>query len=144
MPKISSSNFLILGESKGEVIFYQSEVSQLANNKLAFKCFDEEITAIALSDKADLFAVASKEGRTIKVYSTSDQELKYTFTRGKKPSKIDYLSFEVNSSKLVVSSDRKTTHVFTLVETDHIKNVKSRLEFFSKVFSYCDQTWSWV
>lgn len=67
-----------------------------------------------------LFATASIQGTLIRVYRLSGCEKLYELQRGSSPSTIRSMSFNLNASKISVSSIKGTIHLFDLAEDNQL------------------------
>ena len=70
------------------------------------------ITWVALSNNGEILATTSSEGKTVRLFSTSDGSNLSTFTRGSFPANFNFLKFQWDDTRLVVSSDLGTVHIF--------------------------------
>jgi WD40 repeat protein len=68
-----------------------------------------------------VFATASVQGTFIRVFRLSDCEKLYELQRGSSPSTIHSMSFNMQASRMAVSSIKGTVHIFDLAEENQIK-----------------------
>ena len=104
----------------GELVIYD-----YSQDKIQWKIAGDSkneffITSIALSFLGNILAVTSSEGWTIHIYDTKTGTKLKDFTRGSTPAEFNFLSFQLDDTRLLVGSDTGTIHVF-IVDSDIIK-----------------------
>lgn len=89
---------------------------------ITIKAHDNEITAIALTPKADYVATASSKGTLIRVFDTSLGNTIKEFRRGAKPSIIYSLAFNETGDFLCCTSSSGTIHLFDILRDEGASN----------------------
>ena len=105
------------------------------------------LSALTLNTEGTLLATASERGTLIRVWDTVTGEKVYEFRRGLEVVSITTLAFDLDSTRLVVCSDKGTTHVFSLMKNTNKKqlNRRSSLSYISGYLpAYFDSEWSSV
>jgi autophagy-related protein 18 len=101
---------------------------------------DEEfyVTQLALNSTGTVLASATSEGCTIHLYNTSDGSLLKNFTRSTTPSTINFLKFQLDDSRLLVSSEAGTLHIFLVKEGEPAapQNHTSYFSFLGGIIPY--------
>lgn len=96
-----------------QVVHVQKEHSQLV-----FEAHTTQLAALALDPTGLLLATASMKGTLIRVWDVTTGKMLWEFRRGTDRAIIWSINFDKESSKIVVSSDKGTVHVFRLIEKD--------------------------
>ena len=107
------------------------------------------LSAIALNPEGTRLATASERGTLIRIWDTVTGEKVREFRRGLEVVKITSLTFDLNTTRLVVCSDKGTVHIFSLIQTDRKQplsnNRKSSLSYISDYLpEYFSSEWSSV
>lgn len=103
---------------------------------------DTTIRCIALNLLGTKLATASERGTLIRVFDTTTGTKLTELRRGTNPATIYCINFDHDSSKLVVSSDHGTIHIFNLGE-DRAREVSSLTlipDYFKSQWSFCKFT----
>ena len=101
------------------------------NKQYHIKAHQNLVEIIEINFKGTKFASASNKGNLIKVFSIFDGNLIHEFRRGTEQAIIYNISFDLNDTLLVVSSNRPTVHLFAL--NKDIQNSKSMFNGISKI-----------
>jgi hypothetical protein len=72
------------------------------------------IACLAMSNSGKYLATASEKGTLIRVWHTQSLSLLHEFRRGSEPAQIYSISFSKDESRIVVSSDKGTIHIFNM------------------------------
>lgn len=111
------------------------------NKQYHIKAHQNLVEIIEINFKGTKFASASNKGNLIKVFSIFDGNLIHEFRRGTEQAIIYNISFDLNDTLLVVSSNRPTVHLFALIDKNNpnkgnkdIQNSKSMFNGISKIF----------
>jgi len=96
---------------------------------ITIRAHDNEITAIALTPKADYVATASSKGTLIRVFDSSLGNTIKEFRRGAKPSIIYSLAFNETGDFVCCTSSSGTIHLFDVLRDEGASN--ALLESFS-------------
>ena len=104
------------------------------------------ISALCLDPKGALLATASTKGTVVRVFEVETSKLRHELRRGADAAEIQCLAFSKDSTKLLVSSDKGTAHIFSLKD-EHtqkaLKNRESSLRRFKDILpSYFASEWS--
>ncbi|XP_045475842.1 WD repeat domain phosphoinositide-interacting protein 3-like [Harmonia axyridis] len=99
-----------------------------------------EIACMTLNNQGTLLATASVKGTLIRVFNTSTGTLNIEVRRGSNYALIHSINFNHQSTKMCVSSDRGTIHIFAL--DDPSLNQRSQLAMSSILTSYFSSSWS--
>lgn len=102
---------------------------------------DSGLACIALNNDGSLLATASEKGTLIRVFETENGTKVNEFRRGADRAAIYSLSFSNDSEFLCSSSDKGTTHIFSLKER---KNRRSTMSMLGPVASYFNSEWSFA
>jgi len=107
---------------------------------------EHTIEALALNSDGSRLATASTYGTIIRVWDTITGEKVNEFRRGIDTATINSLVFNSNNTQLLVSSDKGTVHLFSLIEEDDKNpNVSSKLSYISNYLpSYFNSKWSYL
>jgi WD40 repeat protein len=104
----SPSLLITLGEKLGEVC-----VISLANGTVrTILAHDHPVSQMCLNENGTKLATASERGTKIRVFNTTTLESLHQFTRGSYQASISSLSFNKQSSILVLTSNTGTSHIF--------------------------------
>jgi len=122
-----------------------------------YKCPNMKITSkinldnfvpskIRFNDEATLLAIASSDGKNVRVYETENGNLIKEFRRGSTQANICCISFNKTSTLLCVGSDKGSIHVFALKEIQSGPiNIRSSLYVLSNYLpKYFSSEWSFV
>lgn len=133
----SKSIFAVLGEKAGEV-----RVKNLdADVEHCILAHNNPIALIALNMDGDKLATVSDRGTIVRIWDTSTGVLIKEFRRGIEVARVTSLSFDSNGTRILVSSDRGTLHVFSL--GNDVGNKKSSITYFSNYLpQYFNSEWS--
>lgn len=88
------------------------------------------LVCIEMNASASLIATASIKGTCIRIFNTTNGDLVRDLRRGVDQATIRCMAFCEDSSRLIVSSDKKkagTVHVFSITDQDAAKNRHSKL-----------------
>ncbi|CAI2374328.1 unnamed protein product [Moneuplotes crassus] len=101
-----------LGEEPGTLIVYDYAKEEL--QAMIEGNSDEEyyITALELNSVGSILACATSEGCTVHLYDTKDGTKLRDYTRGSAPSTINFISFQLDDTRLLISSEAGTIHIF--------------------------------
>ncbi|XP_044759943.1 WD repeat domain phosphoinositide-interacting protein 3 [Coccinella septempunctata] len=119
------------------------QLIDLANadrNFINIGAHSSEIACMTLNNQGTRLATASEKGTLIRVFDTSNGELYIELRRGSNYATIHSINFSHQSTKLCVSSDRGTIHIFAL--DDPSLNQRSQLAMSSILASYFSSSWS--
>ena len=101
------------------------------------------ISAIALNTDGSRLATTSERGTIIRVWDTKTREMLHEFRRGLEVVTITSLTFDYNTTRLLVCSDKGTAHIFSLIKD--VDNRKSTFSYISDYLpSYFSSEWSSV
>ena len=125
-----------------EIKNFKNEDDFLNNENKTYhiKAHQNLVQIIEINFKGTKFASASNKGNVIKIFSIFDGNLLHEFRRGSEQAIIYNISFDLNDTLLVVSSNRPTVHLFSLIDTNdtnkgnkELKNAKSMFNGISKI-----------
>jgi signal recognition particle receptor subunit beta len=95
------------------------------------KAHENTIEIIEINFTGTKFSSASDKGTIIRIFNIKDDTLIHEFRRGTEQAIIYNISFDLNDTLLVVSSNRPTVHLFAL--NKDIQNSKSMFNGISKI-----------
>jgi autophagy-related protein 18 len=72
------------------------------------------VSFLTFNHNGTMLATASDKGTVIRIFSVPDSKRLYQLRRGSTQAKIFYISFNMQSNMVVVSSDNSTIHIFKL------------------------------
>eukprot|EP00814_Leptocylindrus_danicus_P006932 CAMPEP_0116015154 /NCGR_PEP_ID=MMETSP0321-20121206/6673_1 /TAXON_ID=163516 /ORGANISM="Leptocylindrus danicus var. danicus, Strain B650" /LENGTH=458 /DNA_ID=CAMNT_0003484881 /DNA_START=93 /DNA_END=1469 /DNA_ORIENTATION=+ len=99
-------------ENAGAIQVYNTIGVRMEN---VAKVHVSEIQAMTIGGgKSEVLATASTKGTVIRVWSLPDCRALYSFRRGRNPCTIYSLAFNISTSRLAVSSNSGTIHLFAL------------------------------
>ena len=102
------------------------------------------LSALALNTDGSRLATASERGTLIRVWDTMTGDKVHEFRRGLEVVTITSLTFDLDTTRLVVCSDKGTAHVFSLMR-DKANNRKSTLLYIGGYLpEYFSSEWSSV
>lgn len=140
---ISSGDNLVLavpGNAIGTVIIDNGQHS----NQLIIPAHSNNLANIALNSSGTRLATASERGTLIRVWDTTSGEQLHEFRRGLEVVRITSLTFDLDSTRLLVGSNKGTVHVYSLIREEN-PNRKSSLSYISEYLpSYFSSEWSSV
>ncbi|ODQ63008.1 hypothetical protein WICANDRAFT_25761 [Wickerhamomyces anomalus NRRL Y-366-8] len=84
------------------------------------KAHKTDLASISLNSNGTLFATASTKGTIIRVFNTVTGNKVNEFRRGSYSALIHRLTFNLNSSLIVATSDTETVHIFKLLPDDDL------------------------
>ena len=82
--------------------------------------FDEIISYISINSNGNLISISSIQGKLIRIFLINNGEFIEEFKRGKEKADINYMTFDLLSNYIAVSSNRKTIHIWSLKNTRKI------------------------
>ncbi len=104
------------------------------------KAHENTIEIIEINFNGTKFSSASDKGTIIRVFNIQDDTLLHEFRRGTEQAIIYNISFDLNDTLLVVSSNRSTVHLFAIIDKNdpnkgnkELKNKKSMFKGISKM-----------
>ena len=104
------------------------------------KAHENTIEIIEINFTGTKFSSASDKGTIIRIFNIKDDTLIHEFRRGTEQAIIYNISFDLNDTLLVVSSNRPTVHLFALIDKNNpnkgnkdIQNSKSMFNGISKI-----------
>jgi WD40 repeat protein len=100
------------GQKKGDIHIYRYDIKKLD----IIHAHSTRISCINLNNNGTLLATASDNGTLIRIFKVNSGELYREFRRGKDKAEIFSLSFSNQNEFLCITSDRKTVHIFNLVQ----------------------------
>ncbi len=131
------------GNVLGSVIIYNHAL----NTQQIITTHSNGLSAIALNCDGTRLATASERGTLLRIWDTQSRELIKELRRGLEVVTITSLTFDLDTTRLVVCSAKGTVHVFSLIqnsENDSI-NRKSSLSYISGYLpAYFSSEWSSV
>ena len=102
------------GKSKGSLRI-QSGLNDATSCEVS-SAHSHGLVAITGNFSGSLVATASEQGTVVKVWTTVDGNLKFSFRRGTSPGVISSMAFKADSTVLAVASGNSTVHIFKLEE----------------------------
>ena len=103
------------------------------------------LSALALNSNGQQLATASERGTLIRIWDTITRDKLREFRRGLEVVSITSLTFDLDTSRLAVCSDKGTAHVFSLLQDTEKENRKSNLLYISGYLpAYFSSEWSLV
>eukprot|EP00039_Didymoeca_costata_P027783 m.19179 g.19179 ORF g.19179 m.19179 type:complete len:357 (-) comp6505_c0_seq1:700-1770(-) len=132
-PDASNSLLVFPGHDVGQV-----QIVDLADTKKAatiLAAHETALSCLTLNSNGTRLATASEKGTLIRVFDTQSYKKLHEFRRGADKATISCINFSPDSTKLCVSSDKCTVHIFSL-ETDKPPPSNSFLP------NYFNSTWS--
>lgn len=124
------------GNSVGSVII-EREGSQRV-----ISAHTNTLSALALSSDGSQLATASSRGTLIRVWDTTSGEQLFEFRRGLEVVNITSIAFDLDTTRIVVCSDKGTTHIFSLLHQEGL-NRRSSLSYIGDYLpSYFSSEWS--
>lgn len=106
--------FAIPSRNKGQLQIV--DITDVPSIPLTTICsgHDHAITCIAVSNNGHLVATSSSRGTLVRVWHTKSGTLRHELRRGTDEAEIYSMAFDSLGSKLCVSSDKGTIHIFNL------------------------------
>ena len=118
-----------------ELKIFSNENELIGNDDIQkyhhIKAHENTIEIIEINFTGTKFSSASDKGTIIRVFNIQDDTLLHEFRRGTEQAIIYNISFDLNDTLLVVSSNRPTVHLFAL--NKDIQNSKSMFNGISKI-----------
>eukprot|EP01022_Parablepharisma_sp_SALTPOND_P008444 TRINITY_DN136027_c0_g1_i1.p1 TRINITY_DN136027_c0_g1~~TRINITY_DN136027_c0_g1_i1.p1 ORF type:complete len:371 (+),score=9.28 TRINITY_DN136027_c0_g1_i1:119-1114(+) len=119
-------------------------VNNAENTIIEKKAHISELATIALSKDSKYCATASVKGTLIRIFSTADGKLLQELRRGAGNASIESIVFDKTSSCIACSSNKKTIHIFSLLnsmdettkEEEEVKSTKPTFGFMQGIVSY--------
>ena len=100
-----------------------------------------DVTLIRLNQQATKFATCSEKGTLIRVFDTDNFNLIAELRRGADAARIKNICFSDDSKFLLISSEKKTLHIYSL--SDEFPNQRSSVSLISAALpSYFSSEWS--
>lgn len=134
----SNSNLAYLGKKAGHVTII--DIANTEKSPIEIVAHEAPISCMELSIDGTRLATASVKGTLIRVFNADSGVLLHELRRGTTPSKIYCVNFNKTATKLCVSSDRGTIHVFALDSPE--KNSRSSLANATFLPKYFQSKWS--
>ncbi|RKP15307.1 WD40-repeat-containing domain protein, partial [Piptocephalis cylindrospora] len=111
---LSSATFPIILAFPARQRGYIQVASWQSNRTFLVSAHTAPISALAISADGSLTASASVKGTLIRVFETSSGRLLHELRRGADRAEIYHIAFSQDASRLCVSSDKGTVHIFNL------------------------------
>jgi WD40 repeat protein len=103
-----------------------------------------KISCIAVSSDGDLVSTASVKGTLVRVFSVKTGQLLHELRRGSDSANIYSIAFSFDTTKLCVSSEKGTIHVFLLYSTGPTGNRQSIFQNVKYLPKYFSSDWSFA
>ena len=123
---ISIGNLVISSSSENENILCYSPYSDeglikvydliYLYFKFTIRAHKSQVGRLAINKKGDMVASCSEKGTIIRIFSTSTGEKLFTYKRGMMPTLIFNMNFNMQSDKIIVTSENGTIHIFNLTK----------------------------
>lgn len=139
-PDADNRILILPGIKKGQV-----QIIDLGDTSKAGQIIDAHVTGLAcisLNRQGTMLATASEKGTLLRVFDTRTSKQLYELRRGSTSVTITSINFSSDSSKIVVSSDKTTVHIFNLAggaSADGRKPANSGM-----MPTYFSSTWSFA
>jgi len=134
----SNSYLAYLGKKPGHVVII--DLANTEKSAIEIMAHETAISYMALSNDGAKIATSSTKGTLIRVFDTENGMLLHELRRGANHANIFCINFNKTATKLVVSSDHGTIHVFVLDIPE--KNSKSSLANATFLPKYFQSKWS--
>lgn len=134
----SNANLVHLGKNPGHVVIFDLANTEKPSNEII--AHEAAISYMTLSVDGTKLATSSIKGTLIRVFDTENGILLHELRRGANHANIFCINFNKTATKLVVSSDHGTIHVFVLDVPE--KNSKSSLANAAFLPKYFNSKWS--
>ncbi len=108
----SNANLVYLGKKAGQVTII--DLANTEKSPIEIAAHEAPLSCIALSIDGTRIATASIKGTLIRVFDSGNGALLHELRRGTTPCKIFCVNFNKQATKLCISSDHGTIHVFVL------------------------------
>ncbi|KAJ2220085.1 Phosphatidylinositol 3,5-bisphosphate-binding protein [Coemansia sp. RSA 485] len=103
------------------------------------------ISALAVSPDGSMVASASEKGTLIRIFDTMSGRLLHELRRGVDRADIYSIAFSPDNTRLCVSSDKGTVHIFNLDPKQAAGNRQSNLKFMKDLLpKYFSSEWSFA
>lgn len=116
------SSFIFPYEREGKVVLRREE----EQDSLLYTVSKKEVVALELNKEGTLFATASSNGKTIKVWNLAGECL-YSCRRGNTCASI--FSLSLDKGRLALTSNKTTVHIFQLREKSSLAQLTSYLSY---------------
>lgn len=134
----SNSNLAYLGKKAGHVVII--DLANTEKSAIEIMAHEAAVSYMVLSNEGTKIATSSIKGTLIRVFNTENGILMHELRRGANHANIFCINFNKTATKLVVSSDHGTIHVFILDVPE--KNSKSSLANATFLPKYFQSKWS--
>ena len=104
--------WFLSNEHPGELIVYDYDINSIRCKIPGDRKQEFFITCLALSTYGKILATTTSEGWTIHVYNAENGKKLIDFSRGTLPVEFNYLSFQLDDTRLIVGSRFGTIHIF--------------------------------
>jgi len=96
------------------------------NKEEKLKAHKTPLSCIQLNQDGTMIGTSSLKGTLIRVYSVSEKNLIREVRRGAESANVNCISFDISKKYLLVVSDRKTIHIFFLINNSENQNTSDR------------------
>lgn len=134
----TNSNLVHLGKKPGQLSII--DLGNTSKPPIEISAHEASISCIALSNEGTRLATSSSKGTLIRVFDSENGGLLHELRRGASHASIFSINFNKGATKLCVSSDRGTIHVFILDSPE--KNSRSSLANATFLPKYFQSKWS--
>jgi len=134
----TNSNLAHLGKNQGQVSII--DLADTSKSPIEISAHEAPVSCLALSNEGSTLATSSSKGTLIRVFNTENGGLLHELRRGASHASIFSINFNKGATKLCVSSDRGTIHVFILDSPE--KNSRSSLANATFLPKYFQSKWS--
>lgn len=134
----ANSNLVHIGKKAGHVTII--DLANTEKSPIEIVAHEAPISCLTLSNDGLKLASSSIKGTLIRVFDAESGALLHELRRGTTPCKIFCLNFNRLATKICVSSDRGTIHVFELNSPE--KNMRSSLANATFLPKYFQSKWS--
>ena len=124
-----------------ELKIFSNENELIGNDDIQkyhhIKAHENTIEIIEINFTGTKFSSASDKGTIIRIFNIKDDTLIHEFRRGTEQAIIYNISFDLNDTLLVVSSNRPTVHLFALIDKNDPnkgnKELKNQISMFNGI-----------
>ena len=98
------------------------------NKEDTLKAHKTPLNCIQLNQDGTMIGTCSLKGTLIRVYNIANKQLIREVRRGAESANVNCISFDISQKYFIVVSDRKTIHLFFLINNNNTNNITNNSE----------------
>ena len=105
------------------------------NKEDKLKAHKTPLNCIQINQNGTMIGTCSLKGTLIRVYNIAKKQLIREVRRGAESANVNYISFDISQKYFIVVSDRKTIHLFFLINNNNTNNIINNINSNENIIS---------